>query len=639
MIGYKSIKSIYSFDNGRGNVSCCKVADNESPVHIIERGGEIAGFAETRKGDFIIGADLSAVDYDTFRECRVSLDMKKRPTEENSDELVRYFTAWRKRLIKDSAVEICEGNKENDVWFIGCPSSWSNDDIKLYIEIFRKAGFPNPIVIPESVAAVRYCKKNAEIAESSLIVIDFGAYSNDCSGSGKDKAFSAGSYLGANIIEEMIICANLFRSKDYSRDPSMLNSSLIEQVAEQFRSDDNLRQFLILKCRKLKENYFRENGSGSLGNKDVLLPVTLENGRIFNLFVNVRMMNDLIYDLPVREILTQQIFDTLSSEVQNEIGDKNYISCFSDFLDSIALEGKEVITPDDTAIILTGSAAAMDFVLPVVAEKFKGCAVKTGHNPTEAVAEGLALLSQEKLLFMRTARVLVTISDEESEEHKKINMLVADAAESFYKAVYEAVISAYKTVFDTNIIFWRKHIYSCTEIYQEMEKDIEKRFRQELIEKIPEYFNNSCAKLEEFLNNLDDGILIEKTEKRFFFDPQLTKEVAEDFAKDKEILETFRSLYELITSPALLTLQELKENKIFKYLFRQECETNLIQSVHPEVHKALKEVFSEDIIQLIKNMFELVAGNIIMKSAEGLQEIFPHISIFREDEYNTTQIS
>ncbi len=645
MIGYKSIKSIYSFDNGRGNVSCCKALDNESPVHITERGGELAGFAETQKGNFIIGADLSAVDYDTFRECRVSLDLKKRPTEENLDELVKYFTAWRKKLMKcsdilaDKAFSDSACGEENDVWFIGCPSAWSNDDIKLYIEIFRKAGFPNPIVIPESVAAVKYCKKSAKISESALIVIDFGAYSNDCSGIRKDKSFSVGSYLGAHIIEEMIICANLFRNNDYARDPSRLNSSLIEQVAEQFRSNENLRQFLILQGRQLKEKYFKESSSGSLGSKDVILPVTLEKGRILNLFVNVRMMNDLIYDLPIKEILTQQVFEALPSEVRKEIGDKKYINCFSDFLDNIALKGEEVITHDDTAIILTGGAAAMDFVLPLVAEKFKGCAIKTGSNPVEAVAEGLVLLSQEKLLFMRTARVLATISDEESEGHKKIDELVADAAGSFYETIYEAVISAYKTVFDTNIIFWRKHVYSCSEIYQEMEKDIEKRFREELIDKFPEYFNNSCTKLEEFLNNLDDGILLKETEKKVFFDPQLTKEVAEDFAKDTEILETFRSVYALITAPARMTVDQLKENKVFKYFFRQDCENSLIKDVHPHIQKALAEVFSEEIIQLIKNMFELVAGNIIIKSAESLKEVFPHISVFREDDYNTTQIS
>lgn len=636
MSKYKDISKIYSFDNGRGNVSCCIAYNEVTPLHITERGGELSGFAETKKGNIIIGADLSAVDYNTFKECKVNLDLKKRPTEENFDELVKYFTAWRSKVLKVPS-ENYEKNNKDDVWFIGCPSAWSSDDIKLYIEIFRKAGFPNPIVIPESVAAAKYCRDNSEINENSLLVIDFGAYSNDCSCIKNDASFSVGSYLGAHIIEEMIICANLYRSKDYARDPARLNHLLIEDIAEEVKENENLRNFLILQGRKLKEKYFKEINNGNLGNKDIILPVTLENGRILNLFVNVKMINDLIYDYPIKSILTQQIFETLPQEVQNEIDNKKYIDCFSDFLDEIALNGKEIITPGDTAIILTGGASAMDFVLPMVVEKFKGCVVKTGNNPVEAVAEGLILLSQEKLLFMRTSSILSSLSEEENEKQTNITF---DAAKSFYSDLQKAIISAYKTIFDTNIIFWRKRVYSCSQIYEEMDKDLEKRFREELIDKFPELFNKSCSDIEKFCKNLDDGLLYEKTGKNVFFNTQLVKEVSEKFANDAEKQEIFKAVYDLITTPAREVVDAFKERKPFSYFFRKDCENFIIKNIHPEIEKILTEIFTQELFILVADMFGLLVANVsLASSTTTFIDIFPNICIFSEDDYNSTQIS
>ncbi len=661
MVKYENIRRVYSFDNGRGNISACVRNDDGKPAYITEKGGELSGYAVTKNKSILIGADLSGVDFDTFKSCQVSLDLKKRPTEENRYEFVRYFKAWNKRistLMLPSSSDkktnpnglgtrlkllFDESSSKSDVWFIGCPSAWSKEDIKLYIDIFREAGFKNPIVVPESVAAIRYCMAAREIKEKTLIVIDFGAYSNDTSGVRDKTTFSAGSYLGAHIIEEMIVCANLFQAKKYVSNPDRLSTALINELSQKFETDGQLRLFLFLQGRILKELYFNKIKDGTLGNEDILLPVTLENGRTFNLFVNVKMISDILYHIPVREMMTKSVFDRLPAETKEEIGDKIYCDCLYDFIDRIALQAKDITVPGDTAVILTGGASAMDFVAPLVSEKFRGCTVSVGSNPVGAVAEGLIHISEEKLLHLKTMSHINNISEEGTRENREYTALIAECFDDFYDNVlYSAVKEGYKHMFDLNISLWRRRAFTTEEVYKHMRTDTNNLLYIKLRTNLYKYINASSEKIVSYFQNFDGGAIHSRTDKNVFFDPELTLlTIKEMFIEKPDFHKAFKDLVDILNTPAQSVFKIIEDIRLFNSIFiRRTLSNKKLRGTQNEALKLLNEIFTQkEMKECFFSLYISVFVSNMSKSNFTLADVFPNVYIFGDDEYNTTQIT
>lgn len=83
-----------------------------------------------------------------------------------------------------------------------------------YRSIFQEAGYPNPIIVPESNAAMVHAQKSygamARVnPEIGALCMDFGAYSNDATYILPGKVSSCGGYTGAALIEQMLLRINM----------------------------------------------------------------------------------------------------------------------------------------------------------------------------------------------------------------------------------------------------------------------------------------------------------------------------------------------------------------------------------------------------------------------------------------------
>lgn len=422
----KKIKHVYTLDNGNGNVMAYSLdlyAEKPTAQPITNEFGEPAGFVRNPKGEMLVGKQLTGNDYEVFSLLGdINTNFKAIPTPENREIMVEYLRGWLRRLERSCPSITDDG--EDSVWLIGCPTGWKSSQAREdYRKIFVDAGFKNPIIVFESNAAMAHFEKISHAVEiateaGGAMCADFGAYSNDITFISPGKVQSIGSYVGASLIEKMIVMANLKEANRYITVKSFRNSDeQKESVYHRFQTDPKFRSFMLLQGRWLKEMYYTKKKDNLLTPKGVLWQVFLEDYEVFNLSVNTEMMNDIIEGRPIREMLGEDLFSELSEETQEEVGGNTWKECLVNFLNRAVDEfpefGKNVFNSGKKAVVMvTGGASEMDFIESAVLDTYPNISLEMDKTPLLSIALGLADFAPDKLKAMLFDEAFQEILDE-----------------------------------------------------------------------------------------------------------------------------------------------------------------------------------------------------------------------------------
>ena len=447
------MRKAFAADFGAGNTClyCAKpdaLVREASPLNTP--GGEPSGYVKKKSGEIVLGLGLYGLQYhhlDQFESFRINL--KALPTEESRKELTYYFHCWLEKMRKDYPEEF--KNVDELYWFIGCPTGedWKKKETQeLYRSIFEVAGFENVHIVPESNAALAFYQQSQRILDdysenTKLLLIDQGAYSVDATNYSEGKVTSYGGYLGASLIERMIVHTVLFTDEEKIRlKKRMINlPGTIEKARELYRQEGCRGQFytyLLLQARKLKEEYFTAQQDNTLvANADIVrtLDFNVEDDPL-SLFVNPVIMKSILEEIPVRDALKEE-FDTLPKDVREEIGNKTWMQAFHDFLDCVDKKYPGLGKGENTIIMLTGGGSLMPCVADAVRAHYKKASVYCDKEAVSAIGKGMAYWAPDKIKALDFERAFVAFTERETvnEEGDIVNSINKRLADSFLECV------------------------------------------------------------------------------------------------------------------------------------------------------------------------------------------------------------
>lgn len=452
------MRRIYAADMGAGNTNIYYIdPKGTEPSSMTEKDGEPSGYVVYNDNTMGVGnSGIDKVQYSDLKQIRrFKLKWKQVPTEENRDELIEYFREWNKRL-RDEQAQYFVGVDE-EIWFVGCPTGgkWKRKSVRnLYKEILEDAGFKNVTIIPESNGALAYYHKQEEILDkiqstTKVILFDLGAYSIDATLFNGNELTSYGQYLGAGLIDKMIVRAVLYYAEDKFRvgkkiinDPDTIKKAREEYDHPDSATRENFRDFLQIGARQIKEQFFREQN----GNKYKGGDVRKYSGFSYDFgdggppddmefFFNEKMRQILIEEMPISEVLGDE-FDKEPKEVREYIGGLTWMQTFEKFLNETA-NVFDLGDGNNVYIMLTGGGSLMKCVQDKIINRFSNAQVYRDKDPVKAIGYGLAEWGPDKLLamdFEKKYRQFIerTEIDDDGDE---MRVLYKELVESFLECV------------------------------------------------------------------------------------------------------------------------------------------------------------------------------------------------------------
>ncbi|MGH3901244.1 MAG: Hsp70 family protein [Pseudonocardiaceae bacterium] len=257
-------------------------------------------------------------------------------------------------------------------WVFGAPSGWSTELMARYAQLLKSTGIADVEVVPESRAALLYARDSGEvkIEQSQLsgrvLVVDCGSSTTDFTAviGMTAKPSDRGTELGASLIDKTIQRWVLAAHED---------RELLESLLDE---DQDERLKMELQCRKAKEKFFR------LDRRLVAASSGLTADEVYVL----RKKPHTVW-VPIQ--ISKADMEEVLATPQPALGGRSWPAAFREDLQDAAtklLGG----TPD--AVLLTGGASRMHFVLDIARELFGGNGrVLLGDEPEVAIARGLAL--------------------------------------------------------------------------------------------------------------------------------------------------------------------------------------------------------------------------------------------------------
>lgn len=420
------MRKAYIADFGAGNTCLYSVVLDTGiadPVPLTDIDGEPSGYAVDKRGNILLGRGLYKLGWDDLsRIDKFHINIKAIPNETNAAEMTEYFRMWFQKVKREHPEEFEDVDEQ--YWLIGCPTGdeWKSKETReKYKIIFEKAGFENILVIPESNAALAFYQKTQGALEgvdenAGLILLDQGAYSLDATYFGNGEIRSVGSYLGAGLVEQLMIHTILYDlESEYRQGKWEHNSEEVLEYARRLYEKEGeqggkFRTFLLLGARELKEDYFKRLRNGSLkSTSDLTTEIHLSDEvRPLRLFTNRKMMEDILNRRSVRSILRSR-YDALHEEVKKEL-EKDGQECtwtqaFENFLEKV-----DKMFPDFAAssksntdifkkpvILLTGGGCMMDCVSEKVKMHYPTARVHIDPEAIFAIGKGMAYWAPDKI--------------------------------------------------------------------------------------------------------------------------------------------------------------------------------------------------------------------------------------------------
>lgn len=656
----KNIRHIYTMDSGNGNVMAYRLDPNAAvPVAepIMDEHGEPAGYAIAPNGNMLLGKQLEGTDFTAFAACRmVATNFKAIPTPENRAVTVRYLQGWLKRMQKKCPSIQTDG--DNALWLIGCPTGWkSAGTVEAYREIFREAGFANPVIVPESNAAMAHFQKTSKVVERATeaggaLCLDFGAYSNDGSFVSPGSVQSTGGFVGASIIEKMIVTVNL-REPDRYRTGKITNPpELIRAVLHRFETDPVFHDFMLLQGRWLKEQYFNKKRDSMLNGRDVLAQVMLDEDPAFGgmyffmMHVNTAMMEDILFRRPIQSVLGEKLFEALSRETRQEVSYNTWNACLENYLEKVAQEfpafRQRAFGDGEKAVILmTGGASQMDFIEQTVLETYPNVRLERDLTPVLSIALGLADFAPDKLRAMRFDAAFEEIlaeteQDEHGEEQSRLFRKMANAYFAFCGDTIKSV-----AVFEHNDLVdaiggWVNYEYDSGRIIPKATEKLRAHFLKDVIPQLQENSVKSNKMLVDYLNErfahllkesgIDDTVLFRENEMHLDFTDLVAGEILEIVQNAVvDTYESFDSFLRTLPNPGRLNLFSSR-SAVLQGISRDLDE--IIGKMTDDTVNYLMEVFTHsdilqayllnalgDVVAELKRKKQTLLGSLIVEDA------------------------
>lgn len=496
----QKVKRIYALDNGRGTMAAFYVdygAKDPTPKPLMDKDGEPSGFARMKDGTYRIGKQLYTMGARDFKDVEeIHLNIKEMP--DGKDDLqVEYESAWLRKIKTDNEALFSDGAEE--VWIIGCPTGWrKKSTIDKYRRIFEKAGFKNVIIVPESNAAMMFAQQTFEAFgrgdkktgalcmdpgtySAGVLCIDLGAYSADTTYIRPGKVASHGGYVGASLIERMILAMNL--SGEFCEDSN--NREEVREAVRRFcETDADFQTHLLLQSKKLKETYFTNSADGAdYSDGEVCSQsVSLQFGdvthndvgaRRFELVVTDEMATAITRERSVKSVLGKE-FNTLPEEVRNSLGDKTWEESLRAFVeDTLAIcpEFERAAKGKGTRpnLILTGGASLMPFVHETLRGMLPNIHLRADREPMSTIAKGLAYFGPDKLKAIEFDRQFEYIATHDSDgqrtsvDESVINKVFAKAHGIIGNALIDGTIERMTSFLNEAIDLWEDRNWWATE--------------------------------------------------------------------------------------------------------------------------------------------------------------------------------
>ncbi len=404
MQDYQEIK-IIGFDLGHGETALTWVrADNSESepqsLLINNRKSQITAIAHHPNKGIIIGEVACQMSDATIFE--IAFKTRKFNAIEYKKSLQEFVKAIYQHLIDTKQIQLDDINH----FFIGCPSGWWQEEIEIYKQLISEAGLPNATVVKESRAALMHAKESGIFTikelQKSVLIVDIGSSTTDYTlvKGMSDTPIDFGHDLGASLIDKEILKTTLKCHKQYRegreeilrlgellRDEEILPIEDILQLERIFEQSPLYKNRCELRCRKAKEEYF-----------------TYEDSYEKNL-VNVGI-EDIQRKFKFMPIVNGKIINAILNEPLSALENKSWYDAFRDQLQEVKQKLQQIgIQP--SAILLTGSASKMGFIVEICQEVFSDLPCKRDGEPELCIARGLSRWGR---VYIRTAGFLEEIS-------------------------------------------------------------------------------------------------------------------------------------------------------------------------------------------------------------------------------------
>lgn len=395
---------ILGFDLGHGETALSWVrADNQetTPQSLLinNRKSQITAIAHHPQRGIIIGEMACQLADATILE--IAFKTRKFQDFSYQKTIEQFVNAIYQHLIDTNQIQ----TQDSNYFFVGCPSGWWVEEIQSYKQILSET-VPNATVVKESRAALMHAKESGiftiQELEKSVLVIDIGSSTTDYTlvKGMSDTPIDFGHDLGASLIEKEILKKTLEIHRNY-RDgrkniidlEKYLNEEEIWSLEEIEKLENILQQSPIyrnrceLRCRKAKEEYFNyqdnyEDDLVNVGSEDIQRKFKfspLVNGKIIKAILNQ----------PLPELDSKSWYDDFGSQlkvIKQKLDQQNIIP---------------------SAILLTGSASKMGFVVQMCQKTFPNLPCKRDGEPELCIARGLARWGR---VYIRTSGFMDEIS-------------------------------------------------------------------------------------------------------------------------------------------------------------------------------------------------------------------------------------
>jgi TIR domain/Hsp70 protein len=370
-----AVREVVGFDLGHGETAVAKAAlDSEAHPTIVALGGkrnQVSALGFHPQLGFVLGEEAVL---DPAVEA-VLICFKELPSRNAMvRQIVREYLRAYYRVLLESG-HICGANESH--FFVGCPSGWSRDEIRLYEDTLREAGVPRLKVVKESRAALLNVVESGGITKDELkanvLLVDVGSSTTDLTlviGGTTEAPMDFGIELGAALIDKQILQHAL--AAHPQRD----------ELQEALAGDQTARERCEFLCRRVKEEYFSKEKLYRTLRRTAFAGIETVQGRI-----------------PFSPSVTAPLMDAILSEPLQALRQKSWTDAFHELL----VEARERLaahgcTP--AAVVATGGASRMSFVQRICAEVFPTSKFRQDEEPEASIARGLALWGR---VYLRTA--------------------------------------------------------------------------------------------------------------------------------------------------------------------------------------------------------------------------------------------
>ena len=361
----KAFSEIVGLDLGHGETAACRVGvDSTAEPEILEINqlkSQVTALAKDKKGVWHIGELAARLE----QPIQLNITFKARPTRDFTQRelLGKYLQTCHQHFVKEKYII----DPDDTVYYIGCPSGWSDDDRKEYGRLLALSEVSGVNVIPESRAAFIQAKESdkmrltMEQLRGAVLIVDIGSSTTDFTlvQDLKQKPLDFGHNLGAAVIEHEMAR----RLVDESDDRDAIQQAFTECPPYKAR--------LELECRKLKVDYFRleEHTFGP----------TVRFG-------DVRLETE-VDEKTMHEVLHQPL---------ESLGGKSWAWCYRKVLE----DARATLAQWDSQpqiILLTGGPSRMRIALTTCEEVFPDAEIRRDTEPEFSIARGLARVGRHEL--------------------------------------------------------------------------------------------------------------------------------------------------------------------------------------------------------------------------------------------------